>query len=196
MRTCAPGWSWTKWLGLLLMIVFVSRPWDAAATVRTSTNYYRVTGTSLREVRQSISAQRPWRDAFAQDAQTRWEIRWSYSLRSSPQGCYVHSLQADAVITITLPHWTAGPEATASLRERWTQYLLALSAHEDAHKRIALAAHEEITRRLSGLKAANCEQLRRKLDEAGKAVVAENRRKDAEYDRRTKHGATEGARFP
>ena len=191
---CVRTWrQWSFCFGCVISLCLMPK---AGAALRTTTNYYRVTGDSVRQIRRSINTQRPWRDRFSQDAQTRWEIRWSYSLRSGDAGCYVQSLQTDTTITITLPLWAEGTEAPEDLREHWKRYLTALKAHEEAHKRIALDAHEELNRRLRSITAVNCDELKRRLDLSGKAVIAEFRRKDEEYDRRTRHGATEGAHFP
>lgn len=162
-----------------------------------TTNYFKVSGASERELRRSINQSRPWKDKPEGDAHTAWKIEWTFSMTSSQTACRVHSFATKTAITMTLPKWTSNPSAPQALARRWESYLAALKVHEEGHKQIALAAAAEIQKRVKALKPApECDALSASVNNTARDVIAEYRQKEIEYDRKTDHGATQGARFP
>ena len=51
----------------------------AGDSVKVSTNYYQVVGTSEREIHRSIRLANPWKDQERKDAETKWNIQWSFT---------------------------------------------------------------------------------------------------------------------
>ena len=169
----------------------------AQDSVLVTTNYFNVSGESARELRRSINQSRPWKDRSEGDANTEWKIEWTFKLMPSGTTCQVHSFTTKTTIKIVLPKWTPDASASPILTERWESYMTALKRHEEGHKQIALAAASEVRRRVKSLKPeATCEAYSASLNSAAKGVIAEFREKEIEYDRKTDHGATQGARFP
>ena len=179
------------WLGLGLGFV---PPSHAENTLRWSTNYYSVTGSTVREIRQSIRANRPWKDRFSYDAFTDWRVNWRFNVAPSAEGCRYTSFSTQTSILITMPRWAAPTNATEVARQRWTEYRAALGKHEAAHAAIALAAAAELNKRAQAVGVAtDCEQLKQQMEEMGRRVIEEFRARDKAYDEQTRHGATEGA---
>jgi predicted secreted Zn-dependent protease len=72
-----------------------------------------------------------------------------------------------------------------------------LKTHEAGHQQIAIEAGREIRQTLKGLPAyLSCSELEQAADAAGQNILDQFREKEKSYDQTTKHGATQGARFP
>lgn len=163
-------------------------------SVRWSTNYYPVTGSTVREIRDSIRSKRPWRDRFSHDAMTDWRVNWRFNLVAGAEGCRCAAFSTQTSILVTMPRWIAPTNAAETTVNRWTDYRAALGRHEAAHAAIALAAAAELNKRARAIGvAADCDQLKQRLEEAGRIVIEEFRARDKAYDEKTQHGGTEGA---
>ena len=172
---------------------------DALAqdTMTVTTNYYTVYGTGVRELRAALDQSRRLKDRSPSDASTDWDIRWAYKTITSETECRLLSVEIRTTITITLPRWVPRSEAPPDLQQQWQNYLKALLKHEDGHRALAQMAAGEVGRQMRSIKGAiNCEALAALIKTKADATIAEYREKEAQYDRKTEHGATQGARFP
>jgi predicted secreted Zn-dependent protease len=177
---------------LLWVSVAMSRAEDSFII---RTNAYAVSGTTAREIRLAIDHQRPWKEP--QDASTVWGIKWAYTTVSSDVGCQLRTLDIKTSVSITIPRWTVDTAADDDLKKRWQTYSAALLAHEDGHKRIAMAAAAEIKNRVNKIKSApTCAQLESTISLAANKVIEDFRQREKAYDERTAHGRTQGAVFP
>ena len=69
-------------------------------------------------------------------------------------------------------------------------------AHERTHGNHARQAGEELERTLLTTPAERyCEDIGKSANSRGNAVVEQLRKRDADYDKQTQHGYTEGAIF-
>ncbi len=169
----------------------------AQDTLRWTTNYYRVTGNTPREVRQSINENRPWRGRNDSDAITAWSVTWTFTVAAVDQGCRPESVRTTTVITTTLPVYVPPTNAPTELKQRWAAYFSALSKHEAQHAAMATRAAADIQARLSAAgERVNCPTLQRDLNALAEAIMARYRQEEREMDRLTRHGAVDGARFP
>jgi predicted secreted Zn-dependent protease len=169
----------------------------AQSTVHWTTNYYAVTGTTLGEIRDSLSRSRPWKDKSSLDALTQWRIEWRYQFASSAAGCRCTSFTTKTTIAITLPRWTRPTNAAPETATHWDRYMIALRQHELGHAQIGLAAAAEQHKRISQVGArTDCEALKKKIDLLAQQTVEDYGRRDQEYDERTGHGAKQGAFLP
>ncbi len=169
----------------------------AQDTITAKTNYYAIVGKTAWELRASLDGARPWKNRIPGDASTQWNVRWSFKTIASESGCRLESLEVKATITLTLPRWRPAAETPADLQTRWQTYLSALEKHEEGHRTLAERAAAEVGRQVRAMGAAqNCEALAQSIKKMGNSIIDEYRRKEAEYDRETQHGVTQGARFP
>lgn len=151
------------------------------------TNYYAVSGATSREVRGDIVQKRPWKSD--NDGYTAWKIDWSFTTASSEAECHLESFQTRTAITITLPRWVPSPEAEPEFRENWTGYFQDLSAHEEGHKRIALAAAKELRKKVNGIgSAVSCAELQTALNRVANQVINDFKQREKAYDAQTDHG--------
>ena len=163
-------------------------PAMAQSTYTWTTNYFSVAGDTIRDIRESVRQSRPWKEPF--DAITSWDVRWSFKVLSDANGCRCTSFTTTTTIISTLPKWripaNPAPETIAS----WTNFFINLADHEVGHGRLAVAATEEVQRRCGSItSAADCARLRADLNATAQGVVNEFRRREKEYDERTRHGA-------
>lgn len=187
--------SWKRVVALGGM--FLAAAAQAQSVVRWTTNYYRVTGLSAREIRQSIDQARPWRPRNEFDAMTSWTVTWSFSVTPSGEGCQVGAVRTVATIATTMPMLVPATNRPVELWQRWARYYAALARHEAEHASIAKAAAAEIQARLSaGGGGGDCATVRRELQAVAESILDRHRREDQAMDQRTRHGAGDGARFP
>ena len=180
-------------LQVLALLMFSIMGAEAQRTVAWTTNFYSVTGTNFRDIRQSIASARPWRDDF--DGDTRWEVTWRFTTVQFANGCTCSSFETSVKITTTLPRWTPPADVLPEVKEQWTRYFTNLAQHELGHARFGLAAAAEIERRIAGIGAqSDCAQLKQVINERANQAIAEFRRREVEYDKNTNHGRRWGNR--
>ena len=175
---------------------FVLGPWSAVAqsTVVRKTNYYAMTGSSLRHIQESLQQTRPWKNKSGRDASTEWYVRWHAEYSSGGGSCHCSSFTTTTTITITLPRWIAPTNAPAEVRAAWAKYAAALEVHENGHADLALAAAAEMHKRIKEIDSnLDCITLRARVQAECKAVLDSHRAQEKDYDRKTRHGATQGA---
>lgn len=176
--------------GLLIL------PWMASAqnSLIWRTNFYTVSGQSVRELRQSMRQARPWQDNTETVGLTQWRIDWRFDLKPTANGCRCASFTTTTSITNTLPRWTTATNATPDVRADWNRFVTSLGQHEDGHTRMAFAAVAELHKRVKEVgEESDCDRLKKKINDLALRVVDDFRARDREYDRRTNHGATQGA---
>jgi predicted secreted Zn-dependent protease len=178
-------------------------PWSAAAqdTVLRKTNYYAMTGSSIRDIQESLRQTRPWKEKSERDGSTEWYVGWHASYSASGGTCQCVSFTTTTTITITLPKWIAPTNTPAEVRAAWTKYVAALEAHEAGHADLAISAAAEMHKRIKEIGSdLDCNTLRTTVQNECKAVLDSHRAQERDYDRKTRHGATQGAtlrgRFP
>jgi predicted secreted Zn-dependent protease len=159
--------------------------------------YYEVVGSSPNELRAAIDHVRPTDPAGEpHDAVTSWDVRWQFRLAKTASGCAVTSFGTSVEIVTTLPRWS-NRQAGSALAARWDKYLAALESHEREHVQITLRAtrmiHEQLSQFGTGL---TCALLEESINAKGHALLDELASEHETYDRRTRHGASQGVRFP
>lgn len=155
-------------------------------------NTYEIQGSTAEELRAQMNRLGP----EGYDGYTRWQVDWRYDYARSRGKCAISNSKVTTDINITLPHWD-GANAPAQLQQRWKQFRTALERHEEQHALHGRMAAGAIAKMLEDAPSfANCEALEGYVDREGKRIIQKHNRLDAEYDRTTQHGRTEGVVFP
>ncbi|SRR6266540_357820 len=176
-----------------LLTLLPAAPAQAQSKLVWRTNYYSITGASLRDIRRSMDQSRPWKEPANLSALTEWRIDWRFELTPAESGCRCSSFTTTITITNTLPRWTPPAETPEELKSAWNRFIKALGEHEDGHSRLALAAVADLHKRIKELgPAPDCNGLRKRINDLAGRVIEENRQREKDYDRRTRHGATQG----
>jgi predicted secreted Zn-dependent protease len=160
--------------------------------------FYDVYGYSAQEVRRALNQFGP-RDKSGKrfDAWTQWQVRWRFRYEPSNSGCYFSSIRVSLSGSVTMPQWENYADADRNLQQRWDQYISALQAHEDqhfAHGRQAAQAIEALGRNFTI--RGDCESISDIFNAEAQAIVERYRQADIAFDRATRHGRTQGVRFP
>lgn len=160
--------------------------------------WYDVTGTDARALWQSITVAGPKGDdgrVFA--GRTDWNLGYRYQTRVLDGQCRVTTVTTKLTVSMVLPRWRDEARAPAELRAGWQRYLRALRDHENGHRDNGVAARTEVEARVRGLAPRrDCAGIDAEAKAVANEVVARYVELDREYDRRTQHGLTQGARFP
>ena len=162
-------------------------------TVMWTTNSYAVTGSTLGEIHQSLRQARVTRNNTKWDALTEWTISWRFSLNDSAGACRVATSSIKTTITLTLPRWTAPTNATTATRDEWRRYVAALAQHELGHAQLAQRAAAGVRKKINEPPDVSCAELKNQLNTDCNQVVENFKKRDQEYDERTRHGETQGA---
>lgn len=192
-----------RWGGLALALAAAGLlgrgPAGAEDQGRERIEYYDVTGATAGELRAALSRLGPLgSDGMRWDGYTAWQID-APALDFSPaeDSCGVAAAPVPVRVLITLPRWNAPPDADPRLVQRWQKFLAALERHERGHAGIAYQAAEDIDRRLRRLgRFPTCAAAGQAAQQAVARLLGKAQERDAAYDRRTRHGARQGARFP
>jgi len=172
-----------------LVVGFIFAPILALAaeqSVIIRTNYYAVSGATFRELRADIAQKRPWKGDG--DGYTNWKIDWSFTTGASDGDCRLESFQTKTAITISVPRWVSPPNVDAELKDKWSAYFQGLLAHEDGHKRIALAAVKEMRKKVNEIgSTGRCAELQVAVNRVANQVVDQFKEREKAYDTRTDH---------
>lgn len=169
----------------------------AEVAVDTKLEKYSIFGSSAAELRQELNRRGPTIDGSRHDAYTRWYVRWTYPYDRMPTSCGTGPVKVSVSVTMTLPDWKSPNDAPEAVTGRWNTYLQALERHENGHKEHGLMAARAVLVKLKGLGSArDCDTMNREANEEANRVLDVYKQKDRTYDRDTRHGATQGARFP
>jgi predicted secreted Zn-dependent protease len=124
-------------------------------------------------------------------------LRWQLALRQQGDTCEIDAVAVQVTVVVTLPRWEEPRGADHRLVKKWRKYLTALERHEAGHERNAADAAAAIKRRAGSLgRFPTCAAARAAVSEAAAKIVARAEEVDLAYDRKTRHGARQGARFP
>ena len=147
--------------------------------------YYLVEGNSLAEARQSIMNEGKRRDAYLA-----WEIFWTDPVEALASGTALVKPAVRNQMELTLPRWQNPP---ADLAGQWERYLLAVIEHELVHIGHVDTAVEALKKDLLDASTVDGMVARQQADMIGHKALNAIRAEDRAFDRRTKHGATQGA---
>lgn len=153
--------------------------------------HYTVQGLTYEALSQSLTANGP--KGFHGLAS--WGIAYEYTTKKVRDGCQMEAVRVKVSGNILMPRWSDEPAAPPDLQRRWSTYSAALKQHEDGHIQHGRELAMLVKERLLGLGAVPCEQMKALTEGVFQRLAANLKARDAEYDARTQHGATQGARF-
>lgn len=158
---------------------------------------YRVAGSTGEEIRAEINRLGPRSESGRGDARTNWKVRRFHTCVPTADGVRAADIRVEVEVVFELPEWEPPPGVPTGLVTRWEEYRAAVVQHENGHKDFGLRAGAEVLEALSKLPATpTCEEWERAAAETANAIVDRHHLADAEYDRATQFGKTQGVRFP
>ena len=156
--------------------------------------YYLISPGAPHEIKSELMRHSPIRQGNSSfNGRTDWYIDWSYQTTPSPHGCLLQSSRVNVRVVYILPALSEVVTDTQTI-EVFNQFNTALTQHELNHGNHGLLAAREINGAFKSVRAQqNCRQMSRMLNGIGNSIVQKYAQKDAEYDRVTRNGFTEGA---
>ena len=165
--------------------------------------YYNVRGRNSAELRAAMNAKGPLNEAQGKrfDARTDWALSWDgldFDRALAAKRIFrltKWTLKLEA--TVILPRWENERDGLPFERRRWRVYLARLNLHEAGHVKLAEQTATALEQSFGKLGFFPSQK---KLETAVKTraekILRDYTAKHGEYDRRTRHGKTQGARFP
>ncbi len=183
---------------LLLLLSACVLSAHAAVDVSDQVERYTIEGSTPSDLRREMSAKGPQGAGGRRfDGYTRWYVSWKYRYNSAGSSCAITSVTTSVKVTMTLPQWRNENRADSATRAQWSRYLTALELHEQGHRRHGVDAANEVDQAIAAmLPAGNCDALGANANALGMSILRKYNQLDLDYDRDTRHGATQGARFP
>ena len=121
-----------------------------------------------------------------------WKVSYNYRWNRAVDGqCTISSVTPSFEGEIRIPRWVPGEGVAAAQRREWERYFAALKVHEEGHiangRRLASALAQ-----LSGLRV-DCGAVDSTVRQRYDVLLQQSIAADAEYDKSTDHGTTQGA---
>ena len=129
-----------------LLCLLASTPALARLPVSISQMGYPVDLADATDLHEALTAASPIR-IHGGHSLTRWSVRWRSFWRADNGLCRMQRVSTEVDIEHTLPDAVRLPRRSA-LRQRYTDYLAALRAHEQGHADLAVQAAREIEQAL------------------------------------------------
>ncbi|MFY3383329.1 DUF922 domain-containing Zn-dependent protease [Paracidovorax sp. MALMAid1276] len=125
---------------------------------------------------------------------TRWDVRWSFRWWREASGrCAITEVTTRLRTEVQLPELRG---AGAAQQAAFDRYLTALSQHEQGHVQIGRDAAQAIDQALRQMPAApDCATLERDANAVAQRLLRDHVEREKQYDVRTRHGASQGARL-
>jgi predicted secreted Zn-dependent protease len=183
---------------LLILLSAGALTAQAAVHLEDRVEHYTISGSTPADLRRDMNAKGPQGAGGRRfDGYTRWYVSWRYQYKKGEGRCAIASITTHVKVTMTLPRWRNEENASSSVRQQWRRYLSALKQHERGHHRHGIDAANEVDRAIGAMPpAANCDALGANANALGMGILRKYNQLDLDYDRDTRHGATQGARFP
>jgi predicted secreted Zn-dependent protease len=175
-------------LGILIFTV-CSGTARAEPILIEKTVYYDIKGLSVSELQ--LQRQKLGPKAFFGNTET--HTNYHYKNGANSLACYVTSVAVTVRITYTMPRWANKFQATAALRDKWDKFYQRLQFHEMGHKEISVRNARLLELRILEAGSQSCQSLDARLKEVWEDFLERTRRENAEYDRKTDHGRSQGA---
>lgn len=175
--------------------------WTAAACVQAAVieehaeRPYSVDAQPAETLRQALNAATPiTANGQRFHGHTRWNVRWTFRWGHEASGsCRITEVTTRLRSEVQLPELR---RATADQRALFERYLPALSRHEQGHVQFGRDAARAIDQGISQLPAAaDCATLERQANSLGHRLLREHAEREKQYDRNTRHGASQGAKL-
>lgn len=186
----------TRWLSIAALALGLS-PAAAEPLVKRNVVHYDVSGASAQEIRAEMDRLGPIDETTKRrfDATTRWNVKWTYRYRNVGQDCAIARVSVTVDVTTTMPRLK--PDLPVGLARTFSEYTDKLREHEEGHAQNGIEIGKRIEAAIRDMQPhPTCDALSRAANALGDRLIKEANQMDVEYDARTQHGRTQGARFP
>lgn len=184
----------TGWL-LVTLLLCLTAPLNAKVVEQLDYAHYEVDPEGYDKLYQAVNAVTPVKvDGKTFHGLTKWHIKWNYWFDNEEDGsCAITRTRVTLTATITLPQLVNSEDWQDEI---FDEYLDALTEHEMGHYEISQEAAQAIDDALNELDAEDdCTTLKQVANQSARELLNEFRQAERDYDKRTDHGRTQGARL-
>lgn len=184
-------------LGLGSVVLAATAP-EPVPKVHTTTNttYYEVEGGSSAMVGTQINSRGPVGkdDGAIHAAVTNYDIKWKYKTRRQEDGFAIVDLLVSLDLACIMPRKKPSQKIGDAFESEWKRFLAALTVHERGHVEHDVRMAEGLLAKLGERRRfKSVEELKAFVEAESSRCLAECAKANVDYDRRTNHGATQGA---
>jgi predicted secreted Zn-dependent protease len=186
-------------IGALMALAMAVSPARADPVVTESVDYYDVSGADAQAIRQDINRNGPVSvvDGKRYSATAHWHVAWTYKYRQNGTGCVIASAATTVKATIVFPRLKSDLSTPSELKRAFDTYAEALMLHEKGHVQNGIDIAKRIENGIRALPGEEtCPALGVAANALGARLIKEAHQLDIDYDQRTQHGRTQGAKFP
>jgi len=179
-------------LHLLFLLISSNAVADAIESIEYQ--YYVISPRTPNQIKTELMRHSPIRQGGGTfNGRTDWYIDWKFQTNPSSRGCQLEDSSVSVRVVYILP--ALGEHVTDPRTiEVFNNFNKALTRHESTHGNHGLSAAREIDAAFDDVQAQpNCDQMSQMLNGIANSIVRKYAQKDAEYDRVTSNGLTEGA---
>lgn len=165
-----------------------------------SATIYQVNGYTPEQIKGQLNLCSPiLLDKKVRYSTTSWWINYSYySNKISGGKCRMDKNKVAVTLHLrqAFPKWQVSSYDAADLATKWQSFSNGLTVHEKGHKDLANKYAKEVYDGLRAFKDKPCSNFNKEANKLGEAKLSALRKADANYDTKTKHGATQGVVLP
>ena len=155
---------------------------------------YELQGNSISALLAEKNTKGPLDEGKRLFAHTHWDLKWNYLYEERGDGFAITLLSVNVDLQFTMPHRELRPGVADQVAPQWTRFMKALTTHENGHAENANQHGKALYELLRKPRVFASEQaLKDFIASEGGKCIAKARAADVEYDRKTQHGATQGA---
>ncbi len=166
-------------------------PVPAGVTVDANVAYYDISAATLQELRRGMQQQGPRWEGRAWSATTQSHFRWTYQYERRGVSCELRRVRVQVRTVVTFPRWNPTAPPDSATLEWWYQLNAGLMEHERGHALLSVKTAGEIASTLERLSHPQCAPLGELANQTGRGLISRERAQQLEYDRATRHGATQ-----
>ncbi|WP_232727889.1 DUF922 domain-containing Zn-dependent protease [Acidovorax sp. 69] len=182
-------------LGGVLAVLVCGGSAQASVTQEHTLRPYPVRAQPGETLRQALNAATPITvNAQRFHGHTRWDVRWTFRWWREASGrCTLTEVTTRLRTEVQLPELRSATPAQQAVFDR---YLPALSRHEQGHVQFGRDAALAIDQGIAALPVApDCATLEREANALGQRQLRDHAEREKQYDRDTRHGASQGVRL-
>lgn len=160
---------------------------------------YEIKGRTQGELRQKLNEAGPLNPDTGKrfDARTDWNLNWDYQYTRRAGIYRLSDYTVRVTAKIHFPKWADIDRGHPFARRLWVVYLNNLKRHEEGHVELAKRAGQTLHTRLSQLGTFKSKiEIEEAIKQKAREIVTIHKALHQDYDRRTNHGKSQGARFP
>ncbi len=179
---------------IFLFLLLIANLSFAYPKILQSTSYYEIKANNVEELRHALAKAGIERNSAKEfSAYTTWTVNWKYGYQHVNKECYLKNIQVILTVHYLMPKLINVDSTSVEFQKQWHQYITALRAHERGHKDIGLDAALDIEKMIQqNLSGNNCTNLNNRINKLGNKILAQYRAIEINYDKKTKHGETQG----